>query len=62
MSKMKRIYHSLLKYVNGYHKYLKFFDCQDNKFEVLNMAAALDNSDLTCTNMLKVKPTVSSSG
>ena len=58
---MQRIYHRLLKEVNGNHKYLRFPYLLDNNFEVLLSDITMDKVDLVCAETVKTKSIVNDS-
>ena len=50
------MYQNISKEGNGDQKYLRCPDLQDNKFEVLFSAIALDKITLDCAENVKAKP------
>ena len=55
---MHCIYQSILKKVNGDHKYSRFTDIIDKNFDVLHSGIILYKIDLACVEIVISKPTV----
>ena len=50
------MYNDLFKEVNGYHKFLRCTNLQNNNFEFMRSTIALDKLDLVCAETIKAKP------